>query len=719
MDFSKYTHHPAVEEISSVLAKLQSKEDLSFFRIIVVYFLAKIASSMKTTIVTKDRGEMPVNVYAVALATSGYGKTSSVRYIEEHLICDFRKRFVNNTYRLLADQNLWAMAMQKAAEKNTDENDEKTKLDKIFASFGHLNFTFDSGTAPAVKQLRDMYLYANCGSMNLQVDEVGSNLDKNIEVLNVFLELYDTGTVNQKITKQAKDAERSENLEGVTPANALLFGTPSKLLDGGRTEDLFFDLLETGFARRCLFAYGKPAPNINLELTPEEVFAKLTDPENSQIVTKWSNHFTKLADPAKHNVQLEFHDDVAIELIRYKLFCEKKALTMSSNDEVIATEVSHKYSKVQKLAGIFAFIDESLFIELEHIQSAIKLVEESSEAFVHVLTRDPNYVRLANYIADSDKELTHACLNQALPFYKQSSTQRNELMGLARAYGYKNCIAIKTHKDGDIESFSAERLKETDPDKLLLSMSTHEAYGYKPNLLDLDSLQGLAETNELHFCNHEFQGEHRLDANSIPGFNLLVLDVDNDDPSIQIVDIDLVKFLLKDYTFFLYTTKRHTNDLPRFRIIMPIKYILRLNSEDYKKFMHNVFEWLPFYSDSSYNKREKKSLCNEADISFLNEGQFLDPMQFIPKTSKNEDFINSNNKLSSLSAIEKFFVQEMRNGNRNNTFAKYVLCLVDAGYTYEEIEGKVINLNKQIAEPLSESELRSTVLQTAAKRCTN
>ncbi|MFP3617309.1 hypothetical protein SB778_45500, partial [Paraburkholderia sp. SIMBA_050] len=77
-----------------------------------------------------------------------------------------------------------------------------------FKRAGAFPFTFDSGTAPAVKQLRQKLLLADAGSINLQIDEIGSNLINNIEVLNLFLELYDQGIVKQKLTKNTAENTR-------------------------------------------------------------------------------------------------------------------------------------------------------------------------------------------------------------------------------------------------------------------------------------------------------------------------------------------------------------------------------------------------------------------------------------------------------------------------------------------------------------------------------
>lgn len=49
-----------------------------------------------------------------------------------------------------------------------------------------------------MKQMRHKLLMADAGSVNLQIDEIGSNLVGNVDVLNTFLELYDMGLIKPK-----------------------------------------------------------------------------------------------------------------------------------------------------------------------------------------------------------------------------------------------------------------------------------------------------------------------------------------------------------------------------------------------------------------------------------------------------------------------------------------------------------------------------------------
>src|SRR5690606_27420536 len=250
-------HHPAIEEITEVLCNRTQNTDKGFFRTEVAYFLAKLASNMRATIVTKDRGEIPVNLYALALATSGFGKGHSVNIMENDFIKGFKKRFMEDTMPIISEKHLWDIANDRAVRNGSEPQEEFESVDKEYKRAGAYPFTFDSGTPPAVKQLRHKLLLADCGSINLQIDEIGSNLIGSTDVLTLFLELYDQGIVKQKLTKNTNENIRAEELDGKTPTNMLLFGTPSKLLDGGQTEEQFYSFLETGHARRCVFGFGQ------------------------------------------------------------------------------------------------------------------------------------------------------------------------------------------------------------------------------------------------------------------------------------------------------------------------------------------------------------------------------------------------------------------------------------------------------------------------------
>lgn len=711
LDLSKTNHHPALDEIVQVLCNKTQNTDKGFFQAEVAYFLAKIASCMRAVIVTKDRGEIPVNIYALAVATSGFGKGHSISIMEGEFLKGFKTRFMEDTFYVIAEQNLWNIANQRAARNGTDQQEEFEKAEKEFKQAGPYTFTFDSATPPAVKQLRQKLLLSSIGAINLQIDEIGSNLVGSTDVLNLFLELYDQGMVKPKLTKNTTENQRGEELDGKTPTNALLFGTPSKLLDGGQVEDQFYSFLDIGYARRCIFGFGVETP-AEAQLTAAELFKRLTESENADIINKWSNTFHNLADPSFYGWKIVVEDEVSIALLEYKLHCDALARNLPEHEEIKKAELKHRFFKVLKLAGAYAFIDQSTELELEHLHSAMKLVEESGASFQSILNREKSYVKLAKFIADVGNEVTHADLLEKLPFYSRSNAGRNEMMTLAIAWGYKQHIIIKkTFVDG-IEFFKGEKLKETNLDEIIVSYSDHWAYGYLAEKVPFNRLDVLTGTAGMHWANHHFRNAHRAEENVIAGFNAVVIDVDEG------ITLEAAQELLKEYTFMTYTTKRHQTEGygDRFRIILPINYTLELDQEEYREFMNAVMEWLPFKADEQANQRARKWESCDTGHTHYNEGELLDALNFIPKTSRNEQHKQQISKLENLGNLERWFAQRIATGNRNNHMIKYALALVDSGMALVDVQQLVGEFNKKLNNPLSDDEINNTIMVTAAKR---
>lgn len=711
LDLTGVTHHPAIEEIVDVLCNRTQNTDRGFFRVEAAYFLGKMAGSMRASVVTKDRGEVPVNIYALALASSGYGKGHSVNIVEQEFLVGFKKRFMEDTFPVVAEKHLWEMANDRAVKKGTDPNDEFDAVEAEFQRAGAIPFTFDSGTTPAVKQLRQKLMMANCGAINFQSDEVGNNLEGNTEMLSLYLELYDQGLVKQKLTKNTSENQRGEELDGKTPANMLLFGTPSKLLDGSKTEDLFYDFLETGYARRCLFGSGKQERKAFHTKTPTEIYHDLIQPQNTANLNKWADHFLRLADPAKYGWKAHVADDVAIQLLTYKIECEKAAELLADHEEIRKAELSHRYFKALKLAGAYAYVDESINVEMEHLMQAILLVEESGQAFQVILNREKAYVKLARYIADVGTDLTHADLHEALPFYKSGVAARNELMTLATAWGHKKHIIIKKFFVDGIEFFKGETLEETNLEELTVAYGTHFAYDYVTEKVPFDQLGFLAEQDGYHWVNHGLKNGHRSEETVISGFNMIVLDIDGG------VSLDTVHDLMKDYKFMTYTTKRSTDEENRFRLILPINYNLNLDTDDYKEFMNTLMEWLPFDSDESSNQRSKKwETLEGTTVHYNSEGVLLDALKFIPKTHKNEQYRKDRQTIDSMDNLERWFAERIASGNRNNQMIKFALALVDNGMNLLDVSQRVHAFNKKLNNALPESEIDNTILVSVAKR---
>jgi hypothetical protein len=706
-DLSKAKYNKDSAELVKILCNKTQNSDELFFHVLVAYYFCKITSMMRVGINTHDRGNIPINMYAINLAPSGYGKGLSMNIVEEQVIHIFKERFVDETFPTMSDQSLFTLAQDRALKKAVDPTEELKRVKKEFSMAGELAFSFDSGTPAAIKQLRHKLLMAEAGSMNMEIDEIGSNLLGNVDVLNPFLELYDVGKIKQKLTKNTAENIRGEEIDGRSPTNMMLFGTPSKLFDGGRIEAEFLSMLEAGYGRRCLFGFSGIAVNATT-LSAKERYKSLTDSSSESFILNLADKLGNLADPINFGVELDISEALTIDLIDYQIWCEERAKQLGDHDEIRKAELTHRYFKALKLAGMYAFIENSPCITEENLLSAVKLVEASGVAFDRMLTRDKNYVKLAKYISKIGTEVTHVDLAEALPFYKGSEAFKREMMTQAIAYGYRNNMIIKRVYNDGIEFLQGETLHETDLTKVKMAYSKDLAQAYVPKEISFNKLHVLTQGQGLHWVSHHMVGGHRTEKTAIPGFNLVVIDVDGSIP------MATAQLLLQDHKYHMYSTKRSTDEVNRFRVVMPLSHTLKLDADEYKEFMNNVYEWLPFEVDDGTNQRSKKWLSHRG-TSIYNEGIMLDALQFIPKTKKNDERKQVLLDQQSMSHMERWFTRNTGRGNRNKQLHKYALMLVDNGYTLEQIQNSVTGLNSKLPEPMDEAEILTSIMKSATK----
>ena len=710
-DLSTIAHHPVSEQLAQILCQKTQNTNPLFFRILVGYYWCKLASFMRCNIATKDRGNIPVNMYAINLATSGYGKGLSTNVMEEQVISLFRDRFLEETLPTICATSLPNLAAKRAHKKGLDPDSELPKTEKEYENAGTMVFSFDSATPAAVKQLRHKLLMAGAGSINLEIDEIGSNLLGNSDILNTFLELYDVGNIKQKLTKNTAENTRAEEIVGRTPTNAMMYGTPVKLFDGGKVESELLSFLDTGYGRRCFFGYTKDIGKKN-KLTPQQILDMMTDTTSETFLTDLSVQLHNLADINYFNINLLVDTPVTLAYIEYKMHCEAVAETLPEHDEIRKAELTHRYFKALKLAGAYAFIDGAPEITEDHLYAAIKLAEESGKAFEQMMSRDRTYIKLAKYVASVEQDLTQADLVEDLPYYRGSAAQKAELMTLAIAYGYKNNIIIKKSYVDGIEFIRGESLKDTDINKMTVAYSNDFAKNYVTKEVRFDQLAKMVQANGLHFTNHAFIDGHRQENNAIQGFNLLVLDVDGDCPLTMFQDF------FKDYTYLVYTTKRHKENgtgPDRYRVIFPTSHVLKFNDIEYKEFMNNVFTWLPFKSDEQTAQRARKWMTHPGGDLIQNDGKLFDVLPFIPKTAKNDERKSRLEGQTDFTNLERWFVNNTGEGNRSNQLLRYGRMMVDAGKTASEVNTCVAALNDKLPSKLDFTELSTTILRTLAK----
>ena len=710
-------YHPFSEKIVDILVRKVNNDNRHFFRILTGYYLSKVASMMRCNIQTNDRDVIPVNTYVLNLMVSGTGKGHSTNILEREFIAHFKKEFLNNIFPRKAEENIQTLAQERAEWRinisqsilplNEEYEIQLDKFQKHFDRLGELAFSFDSGTSPAVKQMREKLLLASAGSMNLELDEVGSNLSSNVDVLNTFLELYDVGLVKQKLIKNTLENIRSEELPGNTPTNLMMFGTPTKLLDGGRIEEEFKQFLETGYARRLLFGYTVDSHRTKYA-SAQERYQQMVDTALAREMCSIQQAFTNFAK-RPFNPVLQISEANSVYLIEYQMKCEEAADDMKDHMSIHKAEMIHRYYKAIKLAGAYTFADNSTEITQDHLDYAISVVEDSGEAFHTLMRKQGSYERLAHYLADCDNDVTQHELMEELPFYKGSEAQRKDLMTLATSFGYRNNIIIKKRLLDDIEFFNGETLMETDLNNLTVAMSQDIAYDFAiPNIRPpFGLLHKLTTADGWHYTAHAFVNGHRKGENVIPGFDLLILDCDGDAP------ISMVKNLLEGYKFLISTTKRHTASINRFRLILPISHRIKLTTSDYSRFMENVFEWLPFPVDEGAKDIARKWAGYPGHYEY-NDGVVIDATMFIPET-KRSDETKAQISAAGTGNIERWFMAHTVKGNRANHLYRFGMVLIDAKWVLGDIVEKLENFNNSLDVPLPEDQFRNSTIKSISK----
>lgn len=726
IDTSSFNHNPIMETITDYICTKQLNFDKSYFRAVVVSQLATMASCMRVTISSKADKLIPVNVYTLALAHSGYGKGVTLHLLDD-ILAGFNERFKDLTFPYASERNLNVLTNRIAANSSKSAEEIMDEISAQYYAIGGRSYQtrMSDATVEAVRQLHQMLVMANAGCINLCMDEIGSVYDKAADIMTLFVELYDCGKMDYKVTKNTKDNQRGREFAGDVPANLLMFGAPTALLDGGKREDKFYQDLQNGLARRLMFAYGK-ANQGNQAIdtyTPAERFALRSNAQNTAVRDQMAKKFMFLADPMLLGKDIEIPDDIAIYFEDYHGRCISYAesLPNSDSEQLKKLEVTHRYFKAMKLAGLYAFLDKSSVVTKDHADQAIKLVEESGENFQKILFRPAPKARLAIYLSKQDEAKTFSDIEDDLNFFKNLSKQNKmTLMVRAAEWGLKNNILVQMKTIAGTDRYSAKTLEKTSLDDLIISYSGDLANGYQNGTISWDELKALPTLSKqddgvtpMHWLPMHCDKGHRCDESIIPGFHLIVLDVDSG------FSIKAFQSLFSDYKYILYTTKRHTPELNRYRVIFPMNFKLELDKKTYKAFMDNILEWVPFEVDPGVDQISRKWETNPKNTQVIsNEGELFDCLPFIPYTSENERFQQGEKKIASLNNLEKWFAREYAEGNRNNILYRYAMVLFDAGNDLVTIEQAITDFNKAQEDPLPEDEIKATVMAQIAKKVT-
>lgn len=719
-DIKNSGYFPLQEDILDLVkgATLNDNGD-TFFRVVIASNLAQVAGAMRAKVVDSLGEETMLNLYVCGTMPSGSGKSQAQNRVLDDVTQGFKMVFQQQIMPDAYKHQVEFLANQQVIFETGAPNPiavecAKKPIEDEYKSYGSYIWRLSGGTEAAIRQERKKIQLQGCGALNVFVDEIGYNLVNN-QALNVLgLCLYDNGKIEATITKVTKENTRYPERDIPIPVNMLWMGDPTKLFDSGETEHAFIEFLASGYARRTLFGIGG-AKTSTKDAKPEDILKMRKTAYAPQLRDSVMQKLSKLANANYLDRSVKLDEPELLYLYEYEIWCKKRVEDISPiSDQIYRIELGERMYKVLKLAGIYAFIDESPNITKQHLLYAMKLAEDSGKALHTMLHPEKPYIKLAKYLATSNEPKSRADICEALPFFKNGKYQ-NELLDRASEWAYSHDIAIKNICRGKLEFFIGEAMNLTNIDRLYLSTSTDFAYNYVNRVIPFSRLHELGEVNGFHWCAHHLtydpadpsKGNWRKDECVKGPFNLLVLDLDDGD------SLEFIQEVFQDYKYVLYTTARHTPEHPRCRVILPIKYELKLSTEEYKTFMLNVYDSLPFKGiDTGTNDRARKWCTNQGNTITHEEGVLFDPRPFIPNTTEDELRQQEVKKYGNMDKIQRWFITRMSTGNRNNMLIRYGYMLRDRGILGMELEEKILELNQKLETPLSVDEIRSTILKS-------
>ena len=109
VNYKTFDFHEMQENLVDIMVKKTGKNERGYFRILVAYKFCEIASHMRTS-VEYTGSDVPVNLYGVNLAGSGFSKDFSMNLLDKRVFGKFRSKFEQETFKSVAELNLQTMA---------------------------------------------------------------------------------------------------------------------------------------------------------------------------------------------------------------------------------------------------------------------------------------------------------------------------------------------------------------------------------------------------------------------------------------------------------------------------------------------------------------------------------------------------------------------------------------------------------------------------------
>ena len=626
-----------------------------------------------------ENNAISINFLAVTLAGSGQGKSFSLKEI--------KKLFD------IPDEKYYAAILESYKEMNPEGVKvlDDVELSNYIPKSMDINI---EGTTQGLYMRCLALSYSERGSINILNEEI---LDIIMQSnLNVIKELSD-GTYNATVTKQ----DINDNITGIF-ANMLIFGSPLSIKRDKKTYASFIRDFGTGINRRSFTFYKEPSPII---INKDKKYVEAPDISNVNDFIRKELSTTKTHIPNYFEIDSSAME--VIELYKHDLI---EFSNENLDDEIFSAELG-SLDKIIKLSSLYAILHGKESIDVESLEYSWGFYLRCRNTVPMLFNTEPQHLRFYKIIK-KNKNITKSEI-----FEKDIFEQKTFIddMEMTKELAYRNNEILR-ETGSKIKKYLIEPLPQTKLDKLIVSAS-REGRGaksvifvnYEIPLNDGDmSLEKLCLSETMDaFCFCHFDGNRAI-KNATEGQNIIAFDIDGG------LSLDDAKEIFKEYTYIIYTTKSHTEENNRFRVVIPTKHTFYIDNEKHKEMISNVAETLdiPIY-DQSTREQPRLWFPNPKGVLHTNYiDNLLDVLPHIPDTILNEkimtnlESINMDEVDARISGILRWFYRSTYNSNRNNNLFRLGKFVKDLGMNYEDI---LVEANSNLAEPKGEREMTKII----------
>lgn len=705
MKVDKEKLNPLVRDVMELVLNVKSDVPQNLILILVSYAFAEVSSNLRAKMKLYDGTTKPLNFYGYIFGESGVGKDVSLNALNRIFIDSFTEKMKrgHDKHRL----KYWEQRTMELVDEECE--DVETVIKEEMRMVSPFSYRISSGTEAGISKARVTSSHYKIGAINLVVDELGVNYAKLRELLGLMLSSYEDGDTSARMLK----TESVVAVKGV-PSNFLGYSSPTLIFDGGATEKALTDDMSQGFGRRSFCAYSlKPERE---KLTAKEMVARSRTKadNNTDKMKEMNDYFGKLANPNNMYKEIAMTEEAEIRLAEYQIKCDEIAEATKNISDLERLELINRPWKAARLAGVYAFVSSQDDIGVEYAEQAIYVAEMSGLSFQKVFNQPPAYERAFNFIKGRSKTSDVDLAKQQ--WFKGNQTQKRELLSLARAFGYENDCLFRVKEVEGVEFYSFAEVPKTDVDNITVSISKHQAKGFKPKKVPFELLHEAVCNPELMYSAGTFEGGHRTKGNYKQKQNLIIIDIDSG------MKFETAKKMFSNYKCLLATTKSHQKDkhgltCDRFRIIFVTDRTIQLESEMYAIFMNNAYESLGVPADESCKDSSRMYYGAKGEYWYSEGKKLFEISELIPQTTKEKERATmlTSSGIGSTTGVERVLLEEAVKGARNHVILRWAMFLKDNGYSFADARKKTFEFNDKLPESLTEKEIRGTILKTLEK----